>query len=223
MSIFKCFCWSTIGRKQIVGLMGLGLSLFVLGHMLGNLLVFVSPRRYNEYGHTLVSNNFIYVIEVGLLGIFLVHLVLALVLTKKNSEARPQKYQVTSSGEKGTSFITKTMWHQGVIILVFVVYHLITFKFGENYIVNYGSGPIRDLFRLMVEVFKNPLYVFWYVFCLLILGMHLGHGVSSTLQTLGFHHPKYTPVVKKIGRIYATIVCLGFISTPVYICFFWDS
>lgn len=220
---FCHFCQSTIGRKQIVGLMGLGLSLFVLGHMTGNLLVFVSPQAYNEYGHALVSNKLIYVIEAGLLGMFLVHLVLALVLTRKNSEARPQKYKVSSSGEKGTSLITKTMWHQGIIIVVFVVFHLITFKFGAHYVVDYGSGSIRDLFQLMVEVFKNPFYVIWYVVCLLILGMHLGHGVSSTLQTLGFHHPKYTPMVEKIGRAYATIVCLGFISTPVYIFFFWDS
>ena len=223
MSISQYCCWSTIGRKQVVGLMGLGLSLFVLGHMMGNLLIFVSPQVYNQYGHALVSNKFIYFIEAGLLGVFLIHLILALILTKRNSETRPQKYQVGSSGEKGTSFVTKTMWHQGIIILVFVVYHLITFKFGEEYVINYGSGSIRDLFRLMVEVFKNPFYVVWYVFCLLILGMHLGHGVSSTLQTLGFHHPKYTPIVEKIGHVYAVIVCVGFISTPVYIFFFWDA
>ena len=222
MLISQYVCQSTIGRKQIVGLMGLGLSLFVLGHMMGNLLVFVSPQVYNEYGHALVSNKLIYIIEAGLLGIFLIHLFLALVLSKKNSEARPHKYQINSSGKKGTSFITKTMWHQGVIVLVFVVYHLITFKFGENYVINYGAGPIRDLFRLMVEVFKNPFYVLWYVFCLLILGMHLGHGVSSALQTLGFHHPRYTPLVDKIGQVYALVVCLGFISTPIYIFFFWN-
>ena len=205
----------------MLGLAGIGLSLFILGHMLGNLLIFVSPQAYNEYGHSLVSSSFIYIIEASLLTIFLVHLVLALVLTRKNSKARPEKYKVSASGEKGTSFATKTMVHQGVIILVFVVYHLITFKFGTHYVVDYGMGPIRDLFRLMVEVFKNPFYVLWYVFALFVLGMHLGHGFSSSLQTLGFHHPRYTPVIKNLGRIYALIVCLGFISIPTYIFFFW--
>ena len=223
MSICQYICQSTIGRKQMVGLAGLGLSLFVLGHMMGNLLVFVSPQAYNEYGHALVSNKLIYVIEAGLLGIFLIHLILASILTKRNSQARPHKYKVKSTGQKGTNFLTKTMWHQGVIILVFVVYHLITFKWGTHYVVDYGSGPIRDLFRLMVEVFKSPFYVMWYVFCLLILGMHLGHGVSSTLQTLGLHHPRYLPIVERAGRAYASLVCIGFMATPLYIFFFWKG
>lgn len=223
MSICQYILKSTIGRKQIVGLAGLGLSLFVLSHMMGNLLVFIDPQTYNEYGHALVSNKLIYAIEVGLLGLFLAHLILALILTKRNSDARPQKYQMSATGEKSTSFVTKTMWHQGIIILVFVFYHLVTFKFGTHYVIDYGSGPIRDLFRLMVEVFKNPLYVAWYVFCLLILGLHLGHGVSSTLQTLGLHHPKYLSLIKRIGHVYAVTVCLGFISTPLYIFFFWSG
>jgi len=208
---------STIGRKQIVGICGLGLSFFVLTHMLGNLLLFLGPQAYNEYGHALTSNKLIYIAEAGLLALIFGHVIYTLLLTLRNKKARPQKYAVTPAGEKKTNFAAKTMVYQGVIILVFIVHHLLTFKFGEEYEVQYGDVVMRDLYRLMVEVFDQPLYVAWYVIAVIILGTHLGHGFSSSFKSLGFNHPKYVSKIDNAGCVYAIIVCLGFIAQPLYI------
>ncbi len=220
MKISASYLCSTIGRKQFVGLTGLGLSLFVLTHMLGNLLIYVGPQAYNEYGHALVSNPLIYVAEAGLILAFLAHLCLALMLQLENWKARPAKYAVSASGAKGTDLISQTMWAQGIIIFGFLILHLLTFKFGTVYMVDYGSGEIRDLFRLMVEVFQSPIYVGGYLFTLLILGFHLSHGLKSALQTMGLNHPKYDKLLTCVSKGYALAVAAGFSSQPIYMFFF---
>ncbi len=216
MNFFK----STIGRKQSVGLAGLLLSGFVLTHMLGNMLIFMGPRAYNEYSHALISNPLIYLAEAGLLLFFVVHIVWALQLQLRNWSSRETPYVIKPNREKRTSLTARTLWFQGIVILIFLVLHLITFKYGTFYNVNYGEGEIRDLFRLLVEVFQQPGYVVWYLIALILLAYHLSHGVASSIQTLGFNHPKYTPMVKKMGLGFALIVCLGFISQPLYIFLF---
>ena len=207
---------SSIGRKQIVGICGLGLSLFILTHMLGNMLVFLGPQAYNEYGHALTSNKLIYIAEAGLLALIIGHVIYAVILTLRNKRARSQAYAVAATGEKKTNFAAKTMIYQGVVILVFIVHHLITFKYGEEYEVEYGGVVIRDLYRLMAETFNNPLYVVWYVIAVIILWTHVGHGFSSSFKSLGFNHPKYTPRLDMAGSVYAAVVCLGFIAQPLY-------
>lgn len=213
------FC-SSIGRKQIVGLTGLGLSVFVLTHMLGNLLIFIGPQAYNEYSHSLISNPLIYIAEAGLLAIFLTHLGIAMSLVVKNKLARPQGYAVCASGEKATELVSKSMWIQGLVIFVFTVLHLITFKFGQHYVVDYGKGEIRDLYRLVYEVFHQPIYVGWYIIALITLGMHLSHGIKSAIQTWGVHHPKHQCLIKAVSFLYATLVAGGFLSQPLYIFLF---
>lgn len=216
----KFFC-STIGRKQLIAVTGLALSLFVLTHMLGNLLLFVGPKAYNEYSHQLTSNKLIFLAEAGLLGAFLIHMVLAVRISIYNRLCRPQAYYMSASGDKATSPATKSLWAQGIVILVFSIYHLFTFKFGNYYEADYGSGPIRDLHRLVVEVFESPSYVLGYALSLLILGVHLSHGIKSSLQTLGFHHPRYECKVKLLSRFYGALVALGFLSQPLYVFFIY--
>lgn len=213
---------STIGRKQMVGVAGIGLSLFVLMHMAGNLLIFLGPEAYNMYAHKMVTNPFIYLAEAGLLGIFLLHMIVAIALTIKNKKAKGSKYAASPKKNK-TSFAAKTMWFQGVVIVLFIIWHLITFKFGPS-----GTGYefvledgkiIRDLFKLLEEVFMNPFYVVSYIIVVILLGMHLGHGFASSLQTLGLNGETCDAKVKCAGKIYAAIVTFGFISQPLYIYF----
>ena len=211
---------STIGRKQIVAVTGLGLALFVLAHMAGNMLIFISPEAYNLYGHKLTSNPLIYVAEAGLLAIFLFHLGLAIKLTFENRSARKQTYAKAASGDKATSWIQKTMIHQGLLILVFVILHLLTFKYGTTTYVEIEGEKVRDLHSLIIEVFHMPIYVYGYLFALFVLGLHLSHGISSSIQTLGFHHPKYQSKIKCASWIYAIVVAGGFISQPIYVYFF---
>lgn len=218
------FC-SSIGRKQLVAVSGIGLTLFVLGHVTGNFLMFVGPEAYNRYGHGIVTNPLIYVIEAGLVSIFAAHLLIALKLQMENFLARPVRYAVVANGAKRTSITTRTLWLQGLVIAVFAVLHLITFKYGpaeaQGYQVTYNGVVMRDLFRLVHEVFQQPIYVVWYSVALLVLGFHLCHGVPSSLQSLGFHHPKYTACLKKIGAGLAIYVSLGFIAQPLYLYFFY--
>jgi succinate dehydrogenase / fumarate reductase cytochrome b subunit len=210
---------STIGRKQLVGVTGLGLSLFVLTHMIGNMLILVGPQAYNEYGHALISNPLIYLAEAGLVVMFVGHLFIASRLTFLNWGARDQKYAMLPSGEKRTTWIQRSLWAQGLVIFAFLVLHLITFKYGEVYTANYGKGEIRDLHRLVIEVFSQPEYIVGYIFSLIVLGLHLSHGVGSSLQTLGINHPRYQKHFKTISIAYAVIVTVGFLSQPIYVFF----
>ncbi len=214
------FLQSTIGRKQVVALTGAGLSLFVLSHMLGNMLLLVSAQAYNEYSHALISNKLIYVAELGLAAIFLAHIFFSVYLQIKNKAARPERYAVQAKGYKATSPVSKTLAVQGILIFVFVVSHLRTFKFGPYYEVNYGQGPVRDLYRLVAEIFATPGYIFWYSFSMVVLGLHLAHGIKSMAQTMGANHPKYQKCIKCASYGYAVLVAVGFLIQPLYMFFF---
>jgi succinate dehydrogenase / fumarate reductase, cytochrome b subunit len=221
-SITGYFC-STVGRKQMMAIAGLGLCGFVLVHAAGNMLLFKSAQAYNLYSHALVTNPLIYLAEAGLLGLFLIHIVFGLGLTIRNYASRPVTYAKMASGEKSTSLVTKTMWMQGLVILIFVVLHLVTFKFGTEYDVVYDNVKMRDLFRLVQEVFQSPLYVGWYIFSVTMLTFHLSHGFYSALQTLGLQHPKYTPATKVFSVLYGIFIGAMFISQPLYMLFFFKG
>lgn len=209
---------SNIGRKLIMGVCGAVWAGFVFGHMAGNMLVWAGPEIFNKYGHAIVSNKpLLYGTEAILLATVIIHVILGLMITIRSRMARTQKYAMTPRGEKRSSLGSRTMAFHGTIILFFIVYHLITFKYGTVYTVTYDGVEMRDLHKLLMEVFQNPAYVVGYWICLLLLGWHLSHGVSSLFQTLGFNHPAYTPKIKAISWIYAIVVTAGFISQPLYV------
>ncbi len=201
-----------------MGLTGLGLAVFVLFHMLGNLLIFAGEQAYNLYAHQL-ENSLLIVFEAGLLILFLVHIVLAGILSIKNRLSRSGKYAFPAKGPKATFWYQKSLLAQGAVILVFVILHLITFKFGVHYEVTYDGKTVRDLFRLVEEAFQNPVTVLWYIGALLILSVHLFHGLNSSFKSLGFHHPRFSFWVNKVSVVYAVLVTLGYISLPLYLFF----
>ncbi len=217
VTVFLKFCTSTVGKKYLMGISGLVWAGFVFTHMAGNLLVFISPEAYNSYGHAITSGGIIYFIESLLLFALLAHVFLAVNLTLQNRGARPSGYAVAAPAQKAASFGSKTMAVHGTIILIFVIMHLITFKYGTYYETNVNGVAMRDLFRLMVEVFAQPAYVAWYLVALVLLGVHLRHGVSSIFHSFGLLHPSYQRPIKILGNIYGFVVAVGFISQPVYI------
>lgn len=214
---FSEYFSSTIGSKQLMGVTGLGLCLFLLLHMAGNLFILAGPEAFNSYGNKIVTNELLYFAEVGLVVLFLTHVFKAIALSLHNRSARPIGYEINPNGEKHTTPVSRTLMAQGVIILVFVILHLATFKYGARYSVTYKGEEMRDLYRLVLEVFHKPGYVIWYVFSLVVLSFHLGHGFYSCLQSLGLNHPKYTPALKALGFGYDLIVTAGFIILPVYV------
>ncbi len=200
----------------ITGLMWSG---FVLSHMVGNLLIFVGAEAYNKYSHALVSNPLIYLAEAGLVITLLVHAFDGMKLSYENRKARPERYAVNPSPQKSASVASKSMIFTGSLMLAFIIYHLITFKFGPHYTVTYNNVEMRDIFRVIVEVFQNPIYVFGYGVCMIFVGLHLSHGFQSSFQTLGFYHPRYTSLIKKFGCVYSAIIAAGFIAQPIYVFF----
>jgi succinate dehydrogenase / fumarate reductase, cytochrome b subunit len=211
------FLRSSVGKKFIMGLSGLALTGFVFAHMTGNLLVFKGAEAYNMYGHFMTHNPAYPLISWGLVLMMLVHAFLGILLTKENHSARPSAYAVQASPAKSVSTASKTMIFSGSILLVFIITHLATFKYGTHYEVEYAGQTVRDLHRLMVEAFQNPAFVVWYVVALIVMGVHLRHGVSSIFQSLGLNHPRYTPAIKWVGIVYAIVVAAGFISQPIYV------
>jgi succinate dehydrogenase / fumarate reductase cytochrome b subunit len=216
MTGISAYLRSSIGKKKLVGLSGLGIVGFTLMHMSGNLLLFVGPDAYNKYSHALVSNPLIYLAEAGLVAIFVLHIALTIQLTMANRAARPVGYGLGATGPKRTSFAAKTAILSGLLMLAFVVLHLWTFKYGEFYSTTVDGVEMRDIYRLVFEKFQEPLYVGWYLLCLMLLGMHLSHGVSASFQSLGVFASNH-PVLKKIGLAAAVIIAGGFIAQPLYI------
>ncbi len=214
------FLRSTVGKKYLMGISGLIWAGFVITHMAGNLLIFVSRDAYNSYGHALTSGNLIYIAEVVLVLALATHVYCAISITLHNRAARPEAYAVQASGKKKVSLASRTMAVQGSIILAFIILHIATFKYGTYYETTVHGVVMRDLFRLMLEVFQKPGYVFWYLISLVLLGFHLSHGVASTFQSLGLLGDNIRSPLKKFSWTYGLIVSLGFISQPIYIYFF---
>lgn len=206
---------SSVGSKLLVALTGLGLLIFLILHLSGNLLFIVGPAAFNEYSHTLVSNPLVYVIEAGLVGIFLLHIYKTIRLYLVARGARPVRYvrKERAGGPSRKNVASSTMIATGLITFVFVVLHLRTFKFGAWYL---AEGGVRDLYRLQLEIFTNPGYVAFYTLSMVVIGFHLWHGAASAAQSLGIDHPKHTPKILWIGRALAVAIAAGFFLLPVY-------
>lgn len=217
MSVLKGFVNSSIGMKYMMGIAGLVWTGFVFAHMAGNLLMFLGPDAYNSYGHALTSSNIIYVAEAILVLALSAHVGLAIRLRLKNRSARSVAYQVESKSAKAASPASKTMMIHGSLLLVFIIYHLITFKFGTYYETTVDGVVMRDLYRNLVEVFSKPQYVLGYVLCMFFLGVHLSHGFGSVFQSFGLNHPSYQKPLKCLSLVYAAVVALGFMAQPIYI------
>ncbi len=207
---------SSIVKKQIMGITGLLLCGFLVSHVITNSLIYVDARLFNIAAHALISNPLIYLAEAILATIFLTHIVLATKLTIENYKARPQKYYMKKRTGRGATFASNTMPYTGLIILIFLILHLINFKFGPVYEVTYDGVTMRDLARLEMEYFASPLSVSWYVFAVAALGIHVSHGFWSAFQSLGFNHPKYNGAIKIIAKVYGVAMFVGYAALPIF-------
>ncbi len=212
------FISSTIGKKYLMGLTGLVWAGFVFGHMAGNMTIFISPDLYNQYGHAITSNKILlYGTEVALVLSLIVHVILAVNLTRLNTKAKGNIAISKATGPKRTPLASQTMIIQGTLLLAFIILHLITFKYGEYYETTVNGVKMRDLAKLMTEIFSQPLALAWYVVSLLLLFAHLKHGFGSVFQSLGLLHPSYQTKIKTASWGYAVVVTVGFISQPLYV------
>ena len=209
---------SSIGSKVLIALTGLGLAVFLIAHLAGNLLFMAGPDAFNEYSHKLISNPLIYVAELGLLAIFFLHIAKTVAGYLSNRAARPTRYAVrrwakTKNPRSRKSLSSSTMILTGTITALFVVTHLATFKFGAYYETPAG---IRDLYRLQLDIFSSPGYVAFYLVAMAVIFFHLWHGLSSAAQSLGVDSPQWTRRVLVVGRVLALGIAGGFFVIPIY-------
>lgn len=209
---------SSVGSKILIALTGLGLSVFLVTHLAGNLLFLSGPETFNNYSHTLLSNPLIYVAEAGLIVIFLLHVFKSIAMFLGAQQARRHKYEArkwarAKSPRSRKSVASSTMIVTGLITLLFLVTHLGTFKFGTYY---ESAAGVRDLYRLQLEIFSHPGYVAFYMACMAVIFFHLWHGVTSAAQSLGVDHPQWTPVILVTGRVLAVALAGGFFVLPLY-------
>ncbi|WP_319421431.1 succinate dehydrogenase cytochrome b subunit [Pleurocapsa sp. FMAR1] len=216
------FYTSPIGKKIITGVTGLGLSLFVLVHMTGNLTLLASSEAYNQLAHFLESLGILlYVIEFSLLGLAIFHVVVGIKIRLNTLQARPIGYsQIKSVGEPSKqSLSSRSMLITGVVLLGFLVLHLATFKFGIYYTTIIDGVEMRNLSRLVIEKFHNPAYAFGYAGVMVMLAFHLRHGIWSAWQSIGVLNSKISPFVYAIALISAILIATGFVILPLSIYF----
>ncbi len=216
------FYTSPIGKKIITGVTGLGLSLFVLLHLAGNLTLFAGSNQYNQLAHFLENLGILlYLIEFTLLGLAIFHVAIGVSIRLNTFKARPVGYsQFKSVGEPSKqSLSSRSMLVTGVVLLGFLVFHLSTFKFGAYYSTVVNGVEMRDLSSLVIEKFRNPVYAFGYTGVMIVLAFHLRHGIWSAWQSIGVLNSKISPAVYAIALILAILIAIGFIVLPLSIYF----
>jgi succinate dehydrogenase / fumarate reductase, cytochrome b subunit len=208
---------SSVGTKLLIGVTGLLLVGYMVLHVAGNAMILLGRDTFNEYSHRLISNPLIVPIEIGLLIVFLVHIYKTVRMWRDNQAARPVRYQKKelAGHTSRKSLASSTMIASGLIVLAFVVVHVKQFKFGTFYLAS-GSETVRDLYRTEIEIFRNPLWVAFYVIATVLVGLHMRHGVSSAFQSLGLDHPRYTRRIVAVGIALAILVGGGLAFIPIW-------
>ncbi len=208
---------TSIGAKAIMAITGAGLTLFVIFHMLGNLQVFLGPEELNRYAAFLKSvPEVLWAARLGLLAMFVAHIYVAVWLTIRNKAARPVPYVFQATRQ--ASIASRTMMYSGVLILAFVIFHLAHYTFGwlyPEYLTFRDPKDQHDVYRMTVEGFKVWWISLAYIVSMLLLGLHLSHGISSLFRTLGVSNPRHMRCIRLTGFSLAMILMVGNISMPV--------
>jgi len=210
---------SSIGKKQVVATTGLLLVLFVIGHLAGNLFFYGGPNAFNAYAEKLAHlRPGLYVVEFGLLWIFLVHIYFTALIVTENIRTRGQNYAV-SKAVGARSLATRIMPYTGTYILIFVVWHLLDFTFIDK------TGPRSmmpngidfGLYGVVYNSFVSPWHSFGYIAAMGCLGFHLAHGIQSFFQTFGFNQPRHTPMIQNVSNFLGIAIAFGYSTIPILV------
>ena len=206
------FWQTTIGKKAIMALTGVILFGFVVGHLLGNLQIYISPEKLNHYAETLKTlPALVWGTRIVLLVSVLLHIWASFALWSLQIAARPVGYVKKAS--INSTYAARTMKWSGPIILAFVIYHLLHFTLG---VVHFG-GPFdrHNVYNNVVYGFQFWPVALFYIIAMAMLCLHLYHGLWSMFQSLGFSHPVYTPWLRTLAKLFALLIAAGNISIPV--------
>lgn len=207
------FWQTTNGKKVVMAVSGFILFLFIIGHLLGNLLVFGGPEEINTYGRILHFDGLLLWIARAILIIAVVlHILAATQLAVRNKKARPIGYAKWKP--INSTYAARTMYWSGPIILAFVIFHLLQFTAGT---IHPNSVFIPgDDYHNVVAGFQVWWVSAWYIFALILLGIHLRHGLWSMLQSFGIPHSlRRERILKRIALVFAVVITIGFILIPI--------
>ncbi|HXS95138.1 MAG TPA: succinate dehydrogenase cytochrome b subunit [Candidatus Limnocylindrales bacterium] len=210
-----------IGKKVMMAVTGIILFGYVLGHMLGNLQIFSSnPQQINNYAaflHSPANVGPLWAIRLILLAAVILHITAAVQLWAMNNAARPIGY--VKKTDVPSAYAARTMRWSGVIVGAFIIFHVLHLTSGAIPGLDtkdVGGNPnMPDVRTNVITGFSHPLVAAFYILAMVLLCMHLYHGLYSLFQSLGLAHPRYTPKIKAGAAVFAILVCIGFISVPV--------
>jgi len=210
---------SKIFQKALAALSGGFLVLFLLGHLVGNLQLFIpgelGQKQFNSYALFMTTNPAVIALSYLTYTSIILHSILTLYLVLKSRLARPVRYQV-SSGSSNSSWASRNMAFLGTMLLIFLIIHLRSFwyemHFGDIGLDKWGN---KDLYTVTVSAFQDVLYTAFYVLSMLMLSFHLSHGVGSAFQTLGLSTSKYEKIINFVGKSIAVLIPLIFASIPI--------
>jgi succinate dehydrogenase / fumarate reductase cytochrome b subunit len=202
---------AAIGKKAVMAITGVILFIYVIGHLAGNLQVYVGAEQMDRYARFLHSMPAaLWVVRVILLVSVILHITASLQLQKLKLDARPVGY--VKKEAIGSTTASRTMIWSGLMIAAFVIYHILDLTTGAA-----GTAHFEELhaYENLVYSFRRiPVSVF-YILAMALLGLHLYHGLWSMFQSLGFSHPRYTPRIKRAAAWLAILIAAGFISSPI--------
>lgn len=224
VTALSSFYRSSIGKKFIVAITGAVLIAFIVGHLLGNLQIFLGPDWINSYAeHLRELGPFLWVIRALLLLTVLLHIFFTISLALENRGARPVRYKKKEHVK--ASFASRSMTLSGLVLLAFIIYHLahFTVRVTDPRFLLLKADPLNryDVYSMMVYGFQNYFVSGFYVLALFLLALHLSHGTSSFFQSLGLNDKKLTPRLATAGRVFAWLIFLGYISIPVAVLLHW--
>ncbi len=212
---------ASIGKKAIMAVSGLVLVLFVIGHLMGNLLVFFGPEALNGYALKLRHlGPGLWIARGFLLTALIAHVWVSIHLSRENRKARPVGYRVYRTIE--TDYATRTMFLSGFLVLAYIIYHLLHFTFG---VTNPGVAHLtdslghHDVYSMVVRSFQNPLISVGYIVGMALLWSHLNHGVASAFQSLGLNTGRTIPFIGRIGKTISILLFLGYCAIPIAVLF----
>jgi succinate dehydrogenase / fumarate reductase cytochrome b subunit len=207
----KLFKYS-IGKKQVMGVLGLLLCAFAFGHMTGNFLVFQGAEKFNAYGDFLHNLPAFRLIELSLAALFIAHIVMGIVLAVQNRAARPEGY-VNKKSAGGATIGSTTMAFTGIYFILFLVVHLLNIRFH----ILPTPAPGASEYDVTASVLANPGFAIFYIVSALVLGLHLSHGLSSAFQSLGWYNRGFTPLLKKLSVLYGIVIAVGYSAIAIFL------
>lgn len=216
------FLKSSILSKFVVAITGLIMVGFIIGHTLGNLLIYAGPEAINAYAVGLKDiGGVVWAMRIVLIISLILHVIATINLVRHN-KAVAGKYKVNNY--KASTFSGRFMAYAGLTILFFVLYHLAHFTFGVVDANAYGmeatlenGRQVHDVYSMVVIGFRNVLVSLFYIVAVVFLGFHLKHGVHSMFQSLGIHGKKFTPMIQKVAAVFAVVIVISLISIPISI------